>query len=387
MFRPSRFSELLKSIRRDSFEKSVERHQANKFSKGFGCWQHLVAMLYAQLSGFGSLRDVETGFNEHVNHHYHLGARPIKRATLADANRTRSLMPFLELTQSLISQVGRTVARDIREGVYLLDATPITLKGRGFEWTVGTKTRKGQGLKVHMELASEVVLPTYLKITPPNINDITVGQEMPLREGVIYVFDKGYCDYNWWWKIHCAHSKFVTRLKSNAAVELRAQRDLSEEPEDILEDVEFVLKNRQPRGGKYNDYCEPLRRVTVRRKDQRDKVFVLVTNDMESSAVEIADLYRQRWQIELFFKWIKQNLKIKKFLGRSDNAVKIQILTAIIAYLLTAAFQRRSEEESSLRQIMVAIKSTLFARTAMERDRTLRKREFDSQQLGLSLCH
>jgi hypothetical protein len=344
-------------------------------------------MLYAQFSGFGSLRDVEAGFNEHANHHYHLGARPIKRATLADANKNRSIRPFLDLTQSLITQVGRTVARDIRAGVYLLDATPITLRGKGFEWTVATKTKKGQGLKVHMELAAEVALPTYLKITPPNVNDITIGQEMPIREGVMYVFDKGYCDYNWWWKINCAHSKFVTRLKSNAAVEAKRYRVIpTAETDTIIEDVEFVLKNRTPRGGKKIYYCEPLRRITVRRKDQRDKTFILVTNDLEASASKIAELYRQRWQIELFFKWIKQNLKIKKFLGKSENAVRIQILTALIAYLLTAAFQRRNVLDHSLKKIIVAIKSTLFTRIAVDSDRIRRKRDFDSLQLGFKLC-
>jgi putative transposase len=385
MFSRSIFSELLNLIRRDSFENSVRRHKADKFKKGFGCWEHLIAMLYAQLSSFGSLRDLETGFNKHARHHYHLGAKPIRKSTLADANKTRSTLPFEDLVQSLMSQMGRTTAGEIRELLYYLDSTPITLRGFGFDWTKETKTRKGQGLKVHIELADHLKIPTFLKMTPANVNDITVGQEMELRAGATYVFDKGYCDYNWWWKINSLGSKFVTRLKSNSSIEILSHREVSQEDaETILGDLEFVLKNRTPRGGKKIFYIERLRRITVKRPD--GKVYILVTNDFAAPASVIGDLYRMRWQIELFFKWLKQNLKIKRFLGRTENAVKIQILTALIAYLLTAAYKKRTGATETLKQMFVGIRSTLFTRMAYEPHRERKHREMNSLQLGLDLC-
>lgn len=387
MFSPSRFSQLIKLIGRDSFRQSIRRHDAEKYNKRFGCWEHLIAMLYSQLSGFGSLREVETSFNQQANHHYHLGAKLIRRSTLADANQKRSLLPFVELVQSLMGRVGRRASHDVKELLFLIDATPINLKGRGFdEWTKDNTTRGCQGLKLHMELALHAGSPTFIEMTPPNVNDVTIAPNIPLLESATYVFDKGYCDYNWWWKIHQKGAKFVTRLKRNAGIRVGLARIIPAEDRDIiLEDVEICLRNRSPRGGKKNLFCESLRRIIVKRPDKPTPL-VLVTNDLNTPPSQIAEHYRKRWQIELFFKWIKQNLRIKRFLGRSENAVKIQILTALITYLLLATYKKLSAPHDTLKTCFLIIKSTLFTRTVRERTHKRRgKLEIESPQLSLKL--
>ena len=197
MFSPSRFCQLIKLIDRSGFKQSIRRHSADKYSKEFKAWDHLIAMLYAQFSGFGSLRDVETSFNAHANHHYHLGMKPIRRSTLADANRRRSYLPFLDLTRVLMKQLGRRAPDDLHEMLFLIDATPIILKGHLFdEWTKTSRVLGTQGLKLHLELSMHSNTPSFIEMTSPNVNDICVAKDIPLREGATYVFDRGYCDYN-----------------------------------------------------------------------------------------------------------------------------------------------------------------------------------------------
>ena len=377
MYRNTRFGDVMKGLERGTFEKIVRDFEADKHSKGFRCWDQLIAMVYAQLSGCRSLREVETGFNSQTAHHYHLGSRPIKRSTLADANTKRSSEVYERVCQHLLQQAHRQVRRDVSELLYLIDASPIPLKGLGFdEWTRETHSHRTQGLKVHMVLAPDVGLPVFTEITAPNVSDVEVGREVVLEEGATYVFDKGYCDYNWWYRIHCNNSIFVTRLKKNAGIEQVESRAVpAAQAGVVLEDALVTFKHKHPGGGRCNDYHGTAFRRVVIAREGKSTPLILATNDLERSAKELGDLYKRRWEIELFFKWLKQNLKIKQFLGRSENAVKIQLYTAIITYLLVSLYRRRHGIKESLKLCLVTLRSGLFQRPEIEHRRHRKRRE------------
>ncbi len=376
MYRNTRFGDLMKGLPRGSFEKVVNQLGADKYNKGFRSWDQLLAMIYAQLSGCRSLRELEVGFNSQSAHHYHLGSREIKRSTLADANSKRSSELYSMICSQLFQQAHGKVKRELSELLYLIDSTPISLKGLGFDqWTFEKRNDRTRGLKVHMMLASEGAVPVYQEITPPNVNDIEVGRKMMSEPGATYVFDKGYCDYNWWYQLHQRGAFFVTRLKKNAGIEKLGEKEIPEKAVGhILEDVEVCFRNKRPGGHRVNQYHgTPLRKVVVARPD-KGRPLILVTNDFSRSAEEIAELYKKRWEIELFFKWLKQNLKIKKFLGRSENAVKVQIYTALIAYMLVQIYRKSNGIKHSLMLCLVTLRSGLFQRPEVERRVARRRR-------------
>jgi len=388
MFRISRFHQLMKALPRGSFEQLVERHQADKHNKGFSCWQQLVAMVYAQISGAQSLRQTEAGFNSAVAHHYHLGCDEIHRSTLSQANGKRKADVFADTLRVLMSQADRVLRRDCEQMLYLLDSTSITLKGPGFdEWTAPTRTRNTQGMKLHMLLNAPQQTPAQVSMSVANVNDIDEGRKLAIAPGALYVFDKGYCDYAWWHAIAQSGAQFVTRFKYNAALIVDQVRPI--EPafsETVLADEIVRFRHKQPRGKKRNPYEAPLRRITIARPD-KDRPLVLATNDLDSPAQVIGERYKDRWQIELFFKWIKQHLNIKRFLGRSENAVRIQILTALIAYLLLALYKRTHGLSASLWGVLGQLRATLFTRPETETLRHRRwrqaKAEFALKQPGL----
>lgn len=382
MFSITTFSELLKGLPRGAFDKLVKKHNADKYCKRFGHWDHLVAMLYAQLSGTTGLRPLETAFNSHASHHYHLGTDQLRRATLADANEKRADTVFAETATWLMGQVARPMRKESKELMFLLDSTSITLKGREFErWTPQNKTRNTQGIKLHVLLESLSQTPAWHSFSAANVNDVELAREVKLEEGALYVFDKGYCDYNWWNSIDTAGARFVTRFKKNASLMITEERDIPEDERDtVLHDQLVTFKSKHPGGKRINLYSKPLRRITVVRHDKPTPL-VLSTNDLEASALEIAQRYKERWAIELFFKWIKQHLKIKKFLGRTENAVRIQILTALISYLLVALYKQRHGLTQSLWDCLCLIRATLFQRPASEAHRH-RRRQVDAQKFA-----
>lgn len=374
MFSITTFNELLKGLPRSTFDGCVRRHNADKYCKHFGHWNHLIVMLYAQLSGATGLRPLQAGFNSQATAHHHLGVKPIKRATLADANEKRSDVVFAEIASWLMTQADRSVRREGKEFLYLLDSTSFTLKGQQFErWTSSNRTRNTQGIKLHMLLDAANTAPAWSSFSPANVNDVEVARQVPLTKDATYVCDRGYCDYNWWHQIDTTGSHFVTRFKSNAALEVIGERPINScDAGTILSDSTVQLKSKQA-GRRKNLYRHPLRRVTVARPD-KDTPLVLATNDLTSSASVIAQRYKERWAIELFFKWIKQHLRIKKFLGRSENAVRIQILTALIGYLLVVLYKQRHALTTSLWECLCVISATLFQRLENEELRRRRKR-------------
>lgn len=385
MHRLSRFAQLMKGLPRDSFQKLVDLHAGDRYVKKFGCWQQLLAMVYAHVAGAGSLRELEAGFNQHRNHHYHLHALQVRRSTLSDANDRRNPRVFEEAARLLIALAAQAVSRkEHKELLYLIDSTTIALYGRGSHWAEANKTRT-RGLKVHVQLESASQLPVHLEITCANVNDETVGRKIEPQAGATYCYDKGYCNYAWWERIAAAGARFVTRLKKNAAIEQISVREVPPQATNIVSDSVIRLANKSNRGGHKNPCTRLLRRIEVARPNEDN--LVLVSNDLSASAQEIADLYRQRWEIELFFKWIKQHLKIKKFLGESENAVRIQLLTALIAYLLVALQKIRQRVPGTLWNFLAELRTGVFLRVEEETCRYRRRRHrqavFDALQPGL----
>lgn len=392
MYRPSRFGELLKSLPRAAFNKLVDVHQSDRHYKRFDSWSHLVSMIYAQFSGARSLREMETGFNAQVHHHYHLGVGLLKRSTLSDANANRDSELFADLCTTMLAGAHRKVRKEAKKRLYVLDSSPIPLKGLGYEWTEGRDNSRVQGLSVHMMIEPNAQTPVQTKITDPNVTDIKAAREMLVPEkGSTYVFDRGYYDFNWWHKIHSHGAYFVTRLKKNAGVKVVKQRQIKQSDVGvILEDAVIEFKNERSGGNRpKNDYYgKTLRRITVARPDKKTPL-ILVTNDRKRHASQIAKLYKQRWDIELFFKWLKQNLKLKQFLGRSENAVKIQIYCAIIAYTLAAIYRKNQNLSMSLRMVLTLFRNDMFSRPESEKTqywkRKIEREKFNKVQGALDL--
>lgn len=374
MYSNTRFHQILEALPHSFLRASKEQRSSDRYSKTFSTYDHLVALIYAQLSAVKSLRELESSFNNHTEKHYHLGCSSIKRSTLSDANSRRDPGIFKEVVALLMAGVHRTQRRRLKEFIYLLDSTPIQLKEAGFEWAKECATKRTTGLKAHLAINSPSDNPVYLNITSANVNDITDAQSMPLQPKTTYIFDKGYDSYSWWYKIHKAQSHFVTRFKSNAAVRVLEIKE--HDANEILSDEIVKFKYKKNRAKHENPYFDtPLRRVKIQREGKSP--LILATNIMDKSADEIGQLYKQRWQVELFFKWLKQNLKIKRFIGRSKNAVLLQIYAAITTYLLLWIYKSRQGIQSSLHLMLVALRPQLFMRldTDYHIDRRRKRRE------------
>ncbi|WP_222623084.1 IS4 family transposase [Ramlibacter cellulosilyticus] len=372
--------QVLQGLPRGAFQNAVDKYRGDRHSKGFSCWSHLVAMVYAQLSGVGSLRELEAGFNQHRSQHYHLNTRAVHRTTLADANGKRNPQIFAETLRALIQVARPSLKREGEELLLLLDSTTIALRGRGSQWTHASATRT-PGLKLHLLFSSNQQLPVQQTITAANVNDVEEGRKLQPVAGASYVFDKGYCDYSWWNRLDAGGARFVTRLKRNAAVTQVCARAIAEaDASQILNDAVVRFTHRSNRGGHCNAYAGLLRRIEVARAGEDS--LVLVTNDLEAPAAEIAQLYRQRWEIELFFKWIKQHLRLRRFLGQNENAIRIQILTALIAYVLVAILNAKARHPS-LWAALAELRTGLFHRPQQDESWWRRRRQQQEIQTAL----
>lgn len=383
MYQNNIFNDLIKLIDKPSFQTAVSEHNSDKYSRCLHSWCHLIVMVFSQLRNHSSLRELELSFNSKSNHHYHLNCNKIHRSTLADANQNRNPEIFKSVASNLCKRMKGLNKKELEVFLRILDSSPIYLSGFGYdEWSMPLKTRCTQGLKLHAEYDSDLGSIVDFSISGSNKNDISVAiEEFEIEAGHTYVFDKGYCDYNWWWLIEKKNAKFVTRLKRNASILVEEERPVNDVSGHIISDDIVRFKNKHPRGGKVNEYESTMRRVTVARPD-KDTDLVLITNDKASSPEKIAELYKKRWEIELYFKWIKTNLKIKKFLGRSKNAVIIQIYAALIAFLLVALYQKMSDKTRTLRECLIYIRENLFTRTYLEELHHKRRRitKLKSQQ-------
>jgi hypothetical protein len=341
----------------------------------------LIALLCAQLGGASSLREIVMMLESHAAKLYHLGAFPAKRSTLADANNARPAELFAELLAIMIARAHPALRRKLEDTVYLIDATPLPLTSLS-GWA--RFSADVHGAKLHMIYDPDADHPIYTQVTPANVNDITVAKQMPIEPGATYVYDLGFYDYGWWAELADAGCRIVTRFKKNTPLSLIEELALPE-GSPILSDRIGRLPARQTKNRK-NPFQDPVREVRV--KTDTGKILRLLTNDLDAPAGEIADLYKRRWAIELFFRWVKQTLKIKQFLGRSENAVKIQIAVALIAYLILRLAGAAAKLTTSALTFARLVRANLMHRRSL--DALLRPPDPiapNTQQLLLELAH
>ena len=356
MYKLSIFDQLVKQIPRRAFQSLVENSDADKWVKSFTCWQQLVAMMFAQLSAQTSLRDVVAAFNAHPRRHYHLGLRPLARSTLADANADRPVAVFEALLHKMLGMLTGGVATDARNAVRLLDSTIISLSHKMHRWAQFRSNNCG--IKVSMVLDPDQQSPTFFEIAPARITDQTLAHQMPIEPGATYVFDRGYMDAAFWAKLDEKGCRFVTRAKKNYLLD-DVKKRIDPTPEIFADDL---VRLHGKRGLKYPGL---LRRI-VFYCEETQQTLVFLTNDIDSKAIEIAALYKRRWQIELFFRWIKQNLEMKRFLAKNPNAVRLQIIPALIAFVALKLLQQASRTDVPLKRLRALAKCNIFNLCAME---------------------
>lgn len=318
---------LLKPINRRQFQAIVQRHDGDAYDKSFKSWDHLVTLVVAQLSRIDNLRGLVTAFNANAHHRYHLNIGEIARSTLSDANKRRPIAVFAETFTMLAAMADRQTRVEGAEMIRLIDSSPIPL-GKLFDWA--KSNGRIRGMKMHVVYDPNADCPRRVEVTDANVNDIEIGRQFAIEAVATYVFDKGYYHFGWWRKINDSGAFFVTRPKANTRLRAIKHRPLAQRNGDgftILADDEVVLTSK---GDSRLPF--PLRRIRLKR-DKGGRI-TIITNDLERSAAEIALLYKTRWQIELLFRWIKQHLDIRKFLGNNRNAIWLQVLAAMIAYLL-----------------------------------------------------
>jgi IS4 transposase len=326
-FTSSIFGKLLEPIDRRRFAAIVARHDGDAYDKSFHSWDHLITLIFAQTSGLDSLRALEAGWNARSQHHYHLGGGPLSRATLSDANARRPVAVFAETFEHLAGQIDRRTRRNGQAMLRLMDSTPIPL---GKLCAFAKSNGHIRGMKMHVVYDPGADLPRVLDITDANVNDAQVGRAVALEKGATYVFDKGYCHYGWWRAIAAAKSWFVTRPKRNMGLAVVKPRPIKKPRGDGFK----VVADEEVRFASKGDSKLPIRLRRLRVLRDNGKEITLLTNDLRRSAVAVATFYKRRWQIELLFRWLKQHLKIRKFIGRNDNAIRLQLMAAMIAYAL-----------------------------------------------------
>jgi hypothetical protein len=322
------FHGLLKHIPWSIVDRLVDQYGADHDPRGLKTKAHLIAMLYAQISGARSLRDITTSLQSHASKLYHLGGCTVSKSTLASANASRPAEVFAGLLSALIGQLQHGYRRKIGDCVRLIDSTSVKLSKLSGNWA--TFSARVCGAKAHIIYDPDADQPLYLMVTASNVNDITAAKEMPIEAGATYVFDLGYYDYGWWAALDRAGCRIVTRLKTNTPFKVVEGRPVPA-GSPILSDRTGYLPKRLA-ASRRNPMSGLVREVQV--IIETGTVLRIFTNDLTASAQEISDLYKRRWAIELFFRWVKQTLKIGHFLGTSENAVRIQITVALIAFLL-----------------------------------------------------
>lgn len=355
------FNQLLSFLPKYKFNEFVGQHQGDKYIKKMTSWNQFVLLLYAQATGKKSLRDIETGFNMHQNTWHHLGIKTVAKSSISDANNKRSYQIFEKLFYSLLNQCRNITPNKkfkFNNPLYSFDSTTINLCLSVFDWA---RYRKEKGaLKIHMLLNNRTTIPELLTISDGKKGDITAIKEMSLssklRKGSILVFDRAYIDYQWWNKLDKDEIFFVSRTKSNQNIFVVGQHKDKLEKNIIADEIVIF--------GEYQameKYPKQLRRIRYYDQEKK-KEYTYLTNNFDLTARQIVDIYQDRWQIELFFKWIKQNLKIKTFLGTSQNAVMTQIWIAMIYYLLLAYIKFQTKFKKSLLELTRMIKETLMLR-------------------------
>ena len=355
------FAQLLEYLDYDKFRHLVDKYDGNRYVKHLTCWNQLLALMFGQLGNRESLRDVIVALEAHRSKCFHLGLgrKPIAKTTLATANQNRDYRIFEEFAFYMMAQAREKRATDIFKlggKVYAFDSTTIPLCLSVFWWAKFRK-KKG-GVKAHVLYDLEAQVPAFYHITTASVYDSKAMPEIPYETGAYYVFDRGYNNFGELYRIQRMESFFVVRAKSN--LQYRCVKWKRRLPKNILTDAEIELTVYKSR----KDYPENLRLVRYYDEEQ-DREFMFLANAMDLTAQQIADLYKNRWQIELFFKWLKQHLKIKKFWGTTENAVRIQISAAITAYCLVAIIQHDMQLKRSTYEVLQILSMSLTDKTPL----------------------
>ena len=355
------FHGVLKHVPWDVFDALVEAHGADDRVRRLTTKSQFVALLYGQLEGAASLREIEAGLESHKSRLYHLGAAPARRSTLSDANAQRPCALFAALFAEMAARAHRGLRRKLADTTYLIDATGLRLDARCLDWA--RFSAKVCGVKLHLVYDPDADRPIYAAITPARVNDITAAQQMPIEPGATYVFDLGYYDYAWWASLEEQGCRIVTRFKRNTPLAVIEELPVAAEG-PILSDRIGFLPYRQGTGRR-NPMRHAVREVRV--KTDTGKVLRILSNDLDAPAQDIADLYKRRWAIELFFRWVKQTLRITRFLGTSENAVAIQIAVALIAFLLLRLAQASQKAIASPLRFARLVRANLMHRKPLDR--------------------
>jgi IS4 transposase len=347
------------------FQKCVRRYNGHHKVKTFSCWDQFLTMAFAQLTYRESLRDIQACLRAAGSKLYHLGIRSrVSRNTLANANQVRDWRLYADFAQVLIGQARRLYANDefgvdLDQTAYALDSTTIDLCLTLFPWA---KFRRHKAaVKLHTLLDLRGSIPSWVVITDGKVHDVNLLDQLVFEAGAFYIFDRGYLDFARLYRIHQSSAFFVTRAKSNFEFHRLCSQPVDKST-GVLSDQIIRLKVFYSRQG----YPEKLRRVHYLDADSNRRL-VLLTNNFTLSARDIADLYRCRWQVELFFKWIKQHLRIKAFYGTTDNAVKTQVWIALSVYVLVAIVKKQLNLDQSLYSILQVLSVTLFEKTQILR--------------------
>ena len=351
-------AQIMENIPHYQFHKIVERYSGNKWVQSFTCWEQFICMSFAQLTYRRSLRDTVICLNAQKQKLYHMGLRhKVAKSTLSDANNNRDYRIYRDLAYYLIGVAKKLYADDnlgldLENSVYAFDSTTIDLCLTMFPWAKFRKTKSG--VKIHTLLDLQSSIPRFIKITTAAVHDVNILDQLILEPGAFIVFDRAYIDYERLYKLNQDGVFFITRAKSN----LQSRRVYSHK----VDKVSGILHDQTVKLTVYRSvkqYPDHLRKIQFY-DQEKDRCFVFISNNFELPALTIAKLYKLRWQVELFFKWIKQHLRIKTFFGNSENAVKTHIWTAISTYVLVAILKKRLHLTASLYQILQVLSITPF---------------------------
>ena len=357
------FSQVIDHLPMHTFRRCVARYDGNRYTKTFSCLDQFLCMAFAQLTYRESLRDIEACLRAHKDKLYHMGIRgSVSRSTLAEANERRDWRIYADLAQALIRiarplYADEDLGLDLDNTVYALDASTIDLCLSVFPWALFRSTKSA--VKLHTLLDLRGNIPTFIHISDGKLHDVNVLDILLPEPGAFYIMDRGYVDFQRLFLLHMAGSFFVIRAKSNTKYRRRYSHPVDKSG-GVRCDQSIVLTGVKSA----REYPQPLRRVKYHDAPS-GKTFNFLTNNFAIPAQTVADLYRYRWQVELFFKWIKQHLRIKSFFGTSENAVKSQIWIAISVYVLVAIIKKRLHIEADLYTILQILSLTLFERTPL----------------------
>ena len=352
------FAQLISFLNEDKFRRIVKKYQGNKYVKHFTCWNQLLALMFGQLSNRESLRDLIVALDAHHSKCYHLGmGKNVSKSSLSRANQDRDYRIFEEFAYFLVSEARKKRANNIFKlggNVYAFDSTTIDLCLAVFWWAKFRK-KKG-GIKIHTLFDVETQIPTFFHITEAAVHDSKAMKEIPYETGSYYIFDRAYNNFKMLYRIHQIEAYFVVRTKKNLQYKpVKWKRRL---PKNVLSDMTIELTGFYPK----QYYPEPIRLVRYWDEEQK-REFAFLTNAIHIAALQVADLYKNRWQVELFFKWLKQHLKIKKFWGTTENAVRIQIYAAICTYCLVAIIQKNMQLDRNTYEVLQILSISLTDKT------------------------